>query len=67
MVIRVRVLPENRELEIQKLRIRIRDLLKELGLSREEAVVLKNGRVVLEDEIAQDGDNIEVLRAVSGG
>ncbi len=67
MVIKVRVLPENRELEVQKLRIRIRDLLKELGLSREEVVVLRNGRVVLEDEIVQDGDNIEVLRAVSGG
>jgi len=67
MVIRVRILPENREIEIKEHCIRIRDLLKELGLSREEAVVLRNGRVVLEDEIAHDGDNIEVLRAVSSG
>ncbi len=60
MVIRARVLPENRKLEIQKLRIRIRDLLKELDLGLEETLVSRNGCAALEYETAQDGDNIEV-------
>jgi len=67
MVIKVRIVPENREIEVHGDNKRVRELLKELGLSLEEAVVIKKGRVVLDDEVVKDGESIEVLLAVSGG
>lgn len=67
MVIKVRIVPENREIEVHGNNKRVRELLKELGLSLEEAVVIKGGRVVLDDEVVKDGESIEVLLAVSGG
>lgn len=67
MVIKVRIVPENKEIEVHGDNKRVRELLKELGLSLEEAVVIKKGRVVLDDEVVKDGESIEVLLAVSGG
>lgn len=67
MVIKVRIVPENREIEVHGDNKRVRELLKELGLSLEEAIVIKGGRVVLDDEVVKDGESIEVLLAVSGG
>ncbi|HID80165.1 MAG TPA: thiamine biosynthesis protein ThiS [Ignisphaera sp.] len=67
MVIKVRIVPENKEVEVRGGNRRVRELLKELGLSLEEAVVVKNGRVVLDDEVVKDGESVEVLLAVSGG
>jgi len=67
MVIKVRIVPENKEIEVHGDSRRVRELLKELGLSLEEAIVIKGGRVVLDDEVVKDGENVEVLLAVSGG
>jgi sulfur carrier protein ThiS len=46
---------------------RISDLLDSLSLNPETLVVLKNGKVVSEDEKAGNNDILEIISAVSSG
>ncbi len=57
---------EVKEIELED-NSKVIDLLKKLGYSREEVVVLKNREVVIEEEVLKDGDFIEIIRAISGG
>ncbi len=45
----------------------IAELLEELGINRETVVVSKNGEIVVEGEALEKGDEIEVIKIVSGG
>ncbi len=45
----------------------VRELLEELGLLPESAVVLRNGELVTEDEVLRDEDEVRVISAISGG
>ncbi len=47
--------------------LKVRDLLKELKLNPEEVIVIRNGEVVTEDEVVRVGDEIEIVRVISGG
>lgn len=47
--------------------INCRELLKELKISRESVILVKNGNVCLEDEVLQDSDELKILSVVSGG
>ncbi|WAM31754.1 MoaD/ThiS family protein [Caldicellulosiruptor naganoensis] len=40
---------------------------KELGVSLESHVFIKDGEIVAPDEILQDEDTVEVISAISGG
>lgn len=42
-------------------------LAKELGISLESHVFIKNGEIVAPDEILQDEDTVEIISAISGG
>lgn len=46
---------------------RVEDLLKTLGISPSEIVPVKNGVIVTEREILQEGDEVRLLSVVSGG
>jgi|Deesub1362A_J573_1020465.scaffolds.fasta_scaffold49557_2 sulfur carrier protein ThiS len=69
MKIRIRLIPENREevINIEKKRVRVRDLLVKIGLSASMAVVVKEGEVLTEDDVLLEDDFVEVYRVVSGG
>ncbi|MEE8403321.1 MAG: MoaD/ThiS family protein [Candidatus Hydrothermarchaeaceae archaeon] len=45
----------------------IAKLLEELGINRETVVVSKNGEIAVEAEDLIKGDEIEIIRIVSGG
>jgi len=45
----------------------IRDLLNMLKLDSSRFIVVKNGEIVTEDDIINDGDYIKILDSVSGG
>lgn len=45
----------------------IRKLLKKLNINPVEVVVVKNGRIVIESEKINDGDEIKIISTVSGG
>ncbi|UEC42655.1 MAG: putative Sulfur carrier protein TtuB [Methanothrix sp.] len=45
----------------------IRDLLEELGINPLEVLVARNGRIVPEEDLAGEEDEIRVIRVVHGG
>jgi sulfur carrier protein len=61
---RIKIDNKERELDFQG---RISDLLDSLSLNPETLVVLKNGKVVSEDEKAGNDDILEIISAVSSG
>jgi uncharacterized protein (TIGR00269 family) len=67
MGITVKLVPENRVVSIERDEARASDILAELGYSSEEAVVILNGRPVPEDHVVKRGDDVVVVRVLSGG
>lgn len=45
----------------------IKDILEDMDLSSETVVAKKNGEIVVEDEIIQDGDEIQLIQIIYGG
>lgn len=43
------------------------DLLKKLEIAQEEVLIIRNGKLVTEDEHVTDDDEIELLSVISGG
>ena len=66
-VIRVKLVPEGRVVEVEASEMRVSELLKRLGYARESAVVLVGGRPVVEDEVVRAGSEVVVVRVLSGG
>ncbi|MBI2357917.1 MAG: MoaD/ThiS family protein [Deltaproteobacteria bacterium] len=58
--------PKRREIEVEGKR-QVRDLLRELNLNPESVLVIRNGALLTRDEMAEAGDTIEILSAISGG
>ncbi|SNZ15804.1 MoaD/ThiS family protein [Hydrogenobacter hydrogenophilus] len=48
-------------------KVRAKDILKALNLSRDYAFVVKNDQVVSEEETINPGDRVRVINAISGG
>ena len=55
------------ELEFEGDKVKAKDLLKAMNLSREYAFVVVNGEVVEEDYYIKEGDQVRVINAISGG
>jgi sulfur carrier protein len=66
--VRVEVLQEGsrREMRLRE-GARVDDLLNELGINRETVLVRLNRKVCVEEETLRDGDEVEIIRAISGG
>jgi len=58
---------EGQEKEIEFEGKTVKDLLDFLGLPSSEHVIIKNGKVVSEDEEIEEGDYIKIIDVVSGG
>lgn len=46
---------------------KLKDLLKELDISVESVILVKNNEITLEDEEVNNKDKIKILSVVSGG
>ncbi|BCS82254.1 hypothetical protein CaldiYA01_22140 [Caldicellulosiruptor diazotrophicus] len=57
---------KNKELELKGPKTVI-NLAKELNITLEANVLIRNGEIVAPDDILNDEDTIEVISAVSGG
>ncbi len=53
--------------EIDKNLKRVIDIFKELNLNPEEYLVIRDGKVLTEDEEVKEDDEIELIRVISGG
>ena len=67
MGIKVRILGDSDKEVAYREGIRVRDVLRELGLLENEYVVVRRGKVVAEDEELSDGDELVLYPVVSGG
>ena len=63
----IKVVYRGEEIEVPRERISAGELLAFLGLSHLSSIVIKNGEVVSEKEILEEGDNIRIVNAISGG
>ncbi len=63
----IRVLYRGKEIEVEGERIKAKDLLKKLGLSPLSSLVVKNGEVISEEDYVEEGDEVRVVNAISGG
>jgi len=65
--LKVRLMPENKTLELEASKIRVGELVRRIGVPAEMVVVLRNGQPVTSDETVGEEDDVVVMRAVSGG
>ncbi len=63
----LKVLYRGKEIEIPEKKLKAKELLKRLGLSPLSSLVVKNGEVISEEDYVEEGDNIRVINAISGG
>lgn len=66
-LIRVKVLETGIVFELEEDEIKVRDLLKKLGLLESEHVVLRNNVIVTEDDVIVNGEEVVVFTVKSGG
>jgi len=67
LAIRVRILESNECIELEVREISAREILSKLGLTLSEHIVLKNGEVITEDDIVEDGSEVVIFTVKSGG
>jgi sulfur carrier protein len=67
MEIKVIYRGQERTLHLEGEKVKAKDILKALNLSRDYAFVVKNDQVVSEEETINPGDHIRVVNAISGG
>jgi sulfur carrier protein len=67
MKLRVHYRGKELELEFEENKVKAKDLLKAMNLSKEYAFVVVNGEVVEEDFFIKEGDQVRVINAISGG
>ncbi len=58
---------KEREVEFKGKRIRVDKLLKSMGIFPETAVVVKEGALLCDDELLEDGEKVKVVVATSKG
>ncbi|KYC44650.1 MAG: hypothetical protein APG12_01742 [Candidatus Methanofastidiosum methylothiophilum] len=64
-MIKVVFLRDKRTVEVEAKNVS--DVFPKLSILREQYVVIKNGKIVCEDESLSDGDTIELFTVASGG
>ena len=57
---------EEREVEVER-GARVAEVLKALGINREEVIVRLGDAIVTEEEPVEEGSRIELIRVISGG
>lgn len=61
------IIGEEKESKDWKNGMTIKDVLVEMDIPTETVVVKKDGRIVVEDEIINEGDMVEVIKVIYGG
>ncbi len=66
-MIRVKIISRAKEIELKENKIIAEKLIRKLGFSPDEVVVVRNGEVITEDDEIYDGDFVEIIPVASGG
>lgn len=67
MKVRVVYRGQVKELHFEGERVRVMDVLKVMGLSKEYAFVVRGEEILEEREFLKDGEELRVVNAISGG
>jgi len=67
MPVKVNIAGERKPKIVEVSRIKVKDLLAELGLNPTEYVVLKDGEILVDDDEVVDGEVMTVFTVKSGG
>ncbi|MDG6244470.1 MAG: MoaD/ThiS family protein [Methanolobus sp.] len=60
-------LPSGKTEEMKSGRLTVEELLLMLGISQAEVLVSKDGRIIPEDTVLKDDDDIRIVQVVFGG
>ncbi|HIQ48186.1 MAG TPA: MoaD/ThiS family protein [Aquifex aeolicus] len=63
----VKVIYRGKEFEFPENKLKAKELLQKLGLSPLSSLVIRNGEVISEDDYVEEGDEVRVVNAISGG
>ncbi len=63
----LKVIYRGKEIELPERKLKAKELLEKLGLSPLSSLVVRNGEVISEEDYVEEGDNIRVVNAISGG
>ncbi len=63
----VRIKNDVEERSSDKEELKIKDVLEELDMSSETIVPKKNGEIVIDEAVVEDGDEIEFVQIIYGG
>ncbi|HIP42626.1 MAG TPA: MoaD/ThiS family protein [Aquifex aeolicus] len=63
----VKVIYRGKEFEFPEKKLKAKELLQKLGLSPLSSLVIRNGEVISEDDYVEEGDEVRVVNAISGG
>ena len=66
MEVHVRIIYRDREWELQGRR-RVRDVVKEVGLIPHAVLAVRDGRLLTEDVMLEDKDEVKLIAVISGG
>ena len=58
---------EPKEVEVSGDRVKVKELMHELGLLSEEYIVMRSGKVLTDEDDVFDGDELVFVPVVSGG
>lgn len=47
--------------------ITVKDALKQLNLSRESHLVMRDGELITENDVLRNGETVKIISAISGG
>ncbi len=56
-----------KEMVLNKKEVTVQDILDILEINRETVLIRKKNELITEEEILDNGDEIEILRVISGG
>ena len=66
--VRVKLVREGKDVKLEfKGKARVKDLIRRLGYTVEDVVVLKNGEPLVEDEVLEENSEYVVMPVASGG
>jgi len=63
----IKVLYRGKEYEFPEKKLKAKELIRKLGLSPLSSLVIKNGEVISEEDYVEEGDEVRVVNAISGG
>ena len=66
MEVHVKIIYRDREWELQGRR-RVRDVVKEVGLIPHAVLAVRDGRLLTEDVMLEDKDEVKLIAVISGG